>query len=108
MRSVPCRKSSPTKGGLCVDEDTCHYTKLKAFPPSFSPVSECIQKFGEKDGQEVWEATNRAFDAMPIAAVIDKKVFACVLVTVRVYWCGGMMVGGGGIYWWEGVTGMER
>lgn len=62
------------------------------------PVSECIQKFGEKDGQEVWEATNRAFDAMPIAAVIDKKVFACVLVTVRVYWYGGVMVG-------EGYTG---
>ena len=64
--------------------------ETESISPSFSPVSECIQKFGEKDGQEVWEATNRAFDAMPIAAVIDKKVSACVLVTVRVYWYGGV------------------
>lgn len=39
----------------------------------FSP-SECINKFGEQEGLQIWEATNRAFDAMPIAAVIDKKV----------------------------------
>ena len=77
------------------------YETESIFPLIF-PVSECIQKFGEKDGQEVWEATNRAFDAMPIAAVIDKKVFACVLVMVRVYWCGGVMVGGGG---YTGVEG---
>ena len=42
-------------------------------PPSLSS-SECLQKLGEKLGQEVWEATNKAFDTMPIAAVIDKKV----------------------------------
>ena len=74
----------------------------KHFPPHFA-VSECIQKFGEKDGQEVWEATNRAFDAMPIAAVIDKKVFACVLVTVRVYWCEGVT----GVEGYTGMTGVE-
>ena len=36
--------------------------------------SECIEKFGAELGLEVWEATNKAFDTMPIAAVIDKKV----------------------------------
>ena len=85
----------------------CNCLKLKAFPPHFV-VSECIQKFGEKDGQEVWEATNRAFDAMPIAAVIDKKVFGCVLVAERVSGGEGILVGrgdGGESDWWDGMTG---
>ena len=35
---------------------------------------ECLQKFGPGLGEEVWEATNKVFDVMPIAAVIDNKV----------------------------------
>lgn len=42
----------------------------------FPTCSECIEKFGEVLGLEVWEATNKAFDTMPIAAVIDEKVWA--------------------------------
>ncbi len=47
---------------LCL-HDHCH-----------APSSECLSKFGDELGMEVWEATNQAFDRMPIATVIDKKV----------------------------------
>ena len=42
----------------------------------FCFCSECIAKFGPRYGSNVWEAVNKCFDALPIAAVIDKKVFS--------------------------------
>lgn len=35
---------------------------------------ECINKFGDNMGNEVWRAINNAFDVMPLAAVIDGVV----------------------------------
>ena len=51
--------------------------EIRAVQESFSYKDECEEKFGPELGLEVWEATNRAFDVMPIAAVIDKKVSLC-------------------------------
>ena len=35
---------------------------------------ECIAKFGDSMGEQIWEAVNECFDNMPIAATVDNKV----------------------------------
>eukprot|EP00731_Ephydatia_muelleri_P022738 Em0015g321a len=51
--------------------------EIRVVQESFSYKRECVEKFGEQLGMEVWEATNKVFDVLPLAAVIDKKIF-CV------------------------------
>ena len=41
-------------------------------PSLFS--SECITKFGEVLGNQVWEAVNDCFDVLPLAATVDDRV----------------------------------
>jgi len=36
--------------------------------------SECLTKFGQVVGTNVWNAVNEVFDCMPFAAIIDKQV----------------------------------
>ncbi len=40
----------------------------------FSIDRECIGKFGDTLGKEVWDAINSVFDVLPLAAIIDDKV----------------------------------
>ncbi|XP_025091130.1 uncharacterized protein LOC112562232 isoform X2 [Pomacea canaliculata] len=51
--------------------------ELRSVQEMFHFKSECLEKFGEDIGLQVWDAVNDCFDAMPLAATVDDRVF-CV------------------------------
>ncbi|KAK6192273.1 hypothetical protein SNE40_003771 [Patella caerulea] len=51
--------------------------ELRNVQEMFHFKSECLTKFGESVGLQIWESINDCFDAMPIAATVDDRVF-CV------------------------------
>lgn len=51
--------------------------ELREIQMMFSFCTELIEKFDTELGTDVWNAINSVFDAMPFAAVLDKKVFCC-------------------------------
>ena len=52
--------------------------ELRRIQQNFTFYQECQEKFGSGElADRVWTSVNSAFDAMPIAAVVDSKIF-CV------------------------------
>uniref|UniRef100_A0A2C9JU28 Serine/threonine-protein phosphatase n=1 Tax=Biomphalaria glabrata TaxID=6526 RepID=A0A2C9JU28_BIOGL len=51
--------------------------ELRSVQEMFHFKSECLEKFGDVLGLQIWETVNECFDVMPIAATVDDKVF-CV------------------------------
>ncbi|XP_076452575.1 uncharacterized protein LOC143288159 [Babylonia areolata] len=51
--------------------------ELRSVQEMFHFKSECLEKFGDDIGMQVWDAVNECFDVMPIAATVDDRVF-CV------------------------------
>ena len=48
--------------------------EVRSIQQMFTFKAECVSKFGDDMGERVWEAVNKCFDALPLAAVIDDKV----------------------------------
>lgn len=65
--------------------------EVRPIQKMFTFQKECNIKFGDKMGPEVWAAINDCFDVMPIAAVIDRKVF-CVHGGIPPPWMGNGMI----------------
>ena len=47
----------------------------------FLSSRECLEKFGDDIGTQVWDAVNECFDVMPLAATVDDRVsWGCAFV----------------------------
>ncbi|KAH9403424.1 hypothetical protein TYRP_015313 [Tyrophagus putrescentiae] len=50
--------------------------EVRALQEKYSFKAECTRKYGPVHGETVWTAVNELFDALPISATINEKIFA--------------------------------
>jgi protein phosphatase len=51
------------------------YNGSEDFAPSFRYC--CKALYGDNDGEVVWQTINDVFDCLPLAAIVDGKLFGC-------------------------------
>ncbi|KAJ9584056.1 hypothetical protein L9F63_021593, partial [Diploptera punctata] len=51
--------------------------EIRDIQEMFTFQKECMTKFGNVMGKEVWERVNDVFDSLPVAATIDGRLFCC-------------------------------
>lgn len=49
--------------------------EVRSLQRRYSYRKECLFKYGEEMGEEIWEAMNVMFDRLPVCAVVEDKVF---------------------------------
>ncbi|RWS01200.1 Calcineurin-like protein phosphoesterase [Dinothrombium tinctorium] len=49
--------------------------EIRSIQKVFTFHKECLGKYGTRIGPQIWEVINKAFDRMPISALIDETVF---------------------------------
>ena len=49
--------------------------EVRILQAAYTYKQECCTKYGEDYGLKIWEATNRVFDKLPVAAVVDDAIY---------------------------------
>ena len=66
---------------LFVSPGTVHFGsgnhETREIQKLYTFYGECISKFGRELGKVIWEQINTSFDRLPLAAIIDKRIFCC-------------------------------
>ncbi|KAL1140787.1 hypothetical protein AAG570_000715 [Ranatra chinensis] len=61
--------------------DTVHMIRglheIRSIQKENTFLTECKDKYGDEIGEGVWEGVNMVLDCMPLAAIVDKKIFCC-------------------------------
>ena len=51
--------------------------EVRVVNKGYTFFNECVTKFGQQLGNEIWDQINKCFERLPLAAIIDNQVFCC-------------------------------